>query len=198
MTKKVFLYDSYGYDFYTCEFEGLDANGKPRLTIMTPGCPVENFLEHLDYLSEAPCDYFLLCEEGKPADPKLVFEMMWLIFQNAYSPFERMSERLEEMRKCDISYEHELQRVKVRMFEYDDEETKSKSYRLIMYAGDRFVGDDYFFKDVKDIIVKLGEFFFYIENHVHIPIKKYLEVSESLKKQVMRHSTNLFDDVEII
>ena len=198
MTKKVFLYDSYGYDFYTCEFEGLEANGKPRLTIMTPGCPVENFLEHLDYISEAPCDYFLLCEEGKPADPKLVFEMMWQIFQNACSPFERMSERLEEMRKCDIGYERELQRVKVRLFEYDDEETKSKSYRLIMYAGNRIVGDDCFFKDVKDIIVKLGEFFFYIENHVHIPIKKYLEVSESLKKQVMRHSTNLFDDVEII
>lgn len=198
MTKKVFLYDSYGYDFYTCEFEGLDANGKPRLTIMTPGCPVENFLEHLDDLDEAPCDYFLLCEEGKPADPKLVFEMMWQIFQNVCSPFERMSERLEEMRKCDISYERELQRVKVRLFEYDDEETKSKSYRLIMYAGDRFVGDNYFFKDVKDIVVKLSEFFFFIENHIHLPVKKYLEVNESLKKQVMRHSTNLFDEVEII
>ena len=198
MAKKVFLYDSYGYEFYTCEFEGLDVNGKPRLTIMTPGCPVENFLEHLDDLSEAPCDYFLLCEEGKPADSKLVFEMMWQIYQNAYRPFERMSDRLEEIRKCDISYERELQRVKVRIFEYDDEETKSKSYRLIMYAGDRFVGDNYFFKDVKDIVVKLSEFFFFIENHIHLPVKKYLEVNESLKKQVMRHSKNLFDEVEII
>ena len=187
-----------GYDFYTCDFEGLDTNGKPRLTIMQPGCPVKNFLEHLDIIGEDPNDYQLLCEEGKQADSRLVFEMLWQMFQNVYRPFERMTERMEQMRKCGINYDRELQRVTVRVFEYDDEETQSKSYRLIIYAGDRFVGDDCKFKDIKDIIVKLSDFFFFIENHLHIPLKKHLETSESLKKQVMHHSTNLFDEVNII
>ena len=65
MAKKVFLYDSYGYDFYACEFDGLDAEGKPRLTIMTPGCPVENFLESSDIMND-PRGYYLLCEEAHP------------------------------------------------------------------------------------------------------------------------------------
>ena len=109
-----------------------------------------------------------------------------------------MTERMEQMRKCGINYDRELQRVTVRIFEYDDEETQSKSYRLIIYAGDRIVGDDWKFKDIKDIIVKLGEFFFYIENRVQIPLKKYLETSDKLKRQIMRQSPNLFDDVVTI
>ena len=198
MAKKIYLYDSYGYEFYACEFEGLDANGKPRLPIMQPGCPVENFLEHLDFTGDIPVDYLLLCEEGKPADSKLVFEMMGQIFLNGVKAFDRMAERLEEMRKQGIGYAYELQKVKVRINEYDNEESQGKSYSLIMYVGDRFVGEEYDIKDVKDIITKLCGFFFFIENQVHIPVKKFLEVSESLKKQVMRHSTNLFDEVEII
>ena len=196
MAKKVYLYNSFGYDFLTCDFEGLDTEGKPRLTILTPGLSVMSFKDYIDFMLLDSGDYHLLCEEGKPAESKLVFEMLGQIFLNSNHPFEYMSDRLEEMRKCGISYDRDLQRVRIRIFEYDDEKAKSKSYRMIMYVGDRYVGEDIKCKDVKDIIVKLCGFFFFIENHVHIPLKKYLEVSESLKKQVMRHSPDMFDEIK--
>ena len=197
MAKKVYLYNSFGYDFLTCDFDGLDVEGKPRLTIMTPGQSVENFKDYLEFMLEEPGDYHLLCEEDKPADSKLVFEMLGQILLYSPRPLERISERLEEMRKCGINFDRELQRVKVRIFEYDDEEKKRKSYRLEMYVGDRFVGEDCYNKDAKDIIIKLSEFFFFIENHLHIPLKKHLKTSESLKKLVMRYTPDLFDEIEI-
>ena len=52
MAKKVYLVDSTGYEFFICEFEGMGLDNRPRLTIMMPGRPVENFLTHLDYYGE--------------------------------------------------------------------------------------------------------------------------------------------------
>lgn len=198
MAQKIYLYDSYGYDFYTCEFEGLDANGKPRLTIMTPGCPVGNFLEHLDIMEESPCDYNLLCEADKSAASKLVVEMMAQIYLNANRPFEKMAERLEEMRKWGINYDCDLTRVTVRVSEFENKEPQGSSYYLDLKVGDRYVECVKRLKDLKEIIVKLGEFFFFIENRAQIPLKKYLETSDQLKKIVMRQSSNLFDEVETI
>ena len=65
MAKKIYLVDSTGYDFFICEFEGMGSDNRPRLTIITPGRPVENFLTHLDYYGEDYKDYYLLGEEGK-------------------------------------------------------------------------------------------------------------------------------------
>lgn len=198
MAKKIYLYDSFGNEFYACEFEGLDANGKPRLTVMTPGYPVENFLEYLDLMEESPIDYNLLCEEGKTAASKQMVEMMAQIYVNANCPFDRMAERLEDMREWGISYGRNQQRVTVRIYEYEDNEKQRTSYRFNLKVGDTFVDNFKNFDDVKDIVMKLTGFFFYIENQVHIPVRKCLEVSESLKKQVMRHSSNLFEEVETI
>ena len=198
MGKKIFMYDSFGDEFYACEFEGLDANGKPRLTIMTPGCPVESFSDYLDLMEESPIDYNLLCEEGKTAASKQVVEMMAQIYVNANRPFDRMAERLEDMRKLGISYGRDQQRVTVRIYEWEEEKTQSTSYLFDLKVGDRFVESFKKFNDVKDIVMKLTGFFFYIENNVNIPVKKCLEVSESLKKQVIRHSSNMFEEVEII
>jgi hypothetical protein len=197
MAKKVFLYDSYGYDFYACEFDGLDAEGKPRLTIMTPGCPVENFLESSDIMND-PRGYYLLCEEGKTADSEQVVEMLMQIFMNGNHPYERMIQRMEMMRKWGISYGCELQRLTVMISECKNEETQRISYLLDLKVGGRFAENTNEFKDVKDIIAKLSGFFFYIQNHVHIPLWKCLEVSESVKKQVMRHTTHMFDEIETI
>ena len=200
MTKKVYLYDSYGYDFYACEYEGLDADGKPRLTIMTPGRPVENFRDHLEANGEDVLDYYLLCEEGKPADSNLIVEMLGQVFLNSFRPYERLSARLEEMRKWDIDYDCELQELTVRILEYDDEETKSVKYRVIMYIGEQYhyigEGED-MFDSLKEICSKLSGFFYFIESQTHIPLKKNLEVSENLKKQVVRIVSNVFDRIMV-
>lgn len=197
MAKKVYLYDSQGFDFYTCEFDGLNTNGKPRLTIMKPGSPVENFLDHLESLGEDSGDYNLLCEEGKPAASILIVEMLAQIYLSANRSFESMSERLDEMQKCGIIYDRELQNVKVNIFENYDKKSQSTSYTFDLKIGDRYVDDFKEFKDAKDIFIRLYEFFFYIEHHIHIPLKKHLEVSEKLKKLVMRHTPNMFDEIEV-
>ena len=75
MAKKIFIYDTFGVGFFICDFEGLDEDGKPRLTIMTPGCPVQNFREYTKTYAEEELDYHLLCVEGQPADSKYVVEM---------------------------------------------------------------------------------------------------------------------------
>jgi len=199
MAKKIYLYDSHGYDFYTCSLEGFTPEGKPRLIIMSPGRPVENFLEHLNINGEDPGDYLLLCEEGKPADSKLVIEMLGQILLNNLHPYERMSERLDEMRKDGINYDRELQLVKFRIYDYDNEDSKSKKYRLIIYVGDnRFVGESYDYDKINDIVVLLSGFFFYVEQQFQIPIKKRLEVGAHLKKQVTCHFADLFDEIKTI
>ena len=63
MAKKVYLVDSTGYEFFICEFEGMGSDNRPRLTIMTPGRPVENFLTHLDYYGEDPKDYYRIAKD---------------------------------------------------------------------------------------------------------------------------------------
>ena len=199
MAKKIFLYDSHGYDFYACEFEGLDTDGKPRLTIVMPGRPVENFLEHLDINGEDPGDYLLLCEEGKPADSKLVVEMLGQILLNGLHPHERMSERFEELRKNGITYDREQQLIKFRIYDYDIEESKNKKFRLMMYVGDnRYVSESDDFDSINDIMITLSGFYFYVEQQFQIPIKKRLEVKSHLKKQVTRQYADLFDEIRSI
>ena len=199
MAKKIFLYDSHGYDFYACEFEGLDTDGKPRLTIVMPGRPVENFLEHLDINGEDPGDYLLLCEEGKPADSKLVVEMLGQILQNGLHPHERMSERFEELRKNGITYDREQQLIKFRIYDYDIEESKNKKFRLIMYVGDnRYVSENDDFDSINDIMITLSGFYFYVEQQFQIPIKKRLEVQNHLKKLVTSKYADLFDEIRTI
>ena len=199
MAKKIFLYDSHGYDFYACEFEGLDTDGKPHLTIVMPGRPVENFLEHLDINGEDPGDYLLLCEEGKPADSKLVVEMLGQILLNGLHPHERMSERFEELRKNGITYDREQQLIKFRIYDYDIEESKNKKFRLIMYVGDnRYVSENDDFDSINDIMITLSGFYFYVEQQFQIPIKKRLEVKYHLKKQVTRQYADLFDEIRSI
>ena len=107
MAKKVYLVDSTGYDFFICEFEGMGSDNRPRLTIMTPGRPVENFLTHLDYYGEDYKDYYLLGEEGQQADAALVVEMMGQIILRDMNNFSRMAARMELMRKNGISYSRE-------------------------------------------------------------------------------------------
>ena len=199
MAKKIYLYDSHGYDFYACEFEGLDTDGKPRLTIVMPGRPVENFLEHLDINGEDPGDYLLLCEEGKPADSKLVVEMLGQILLNVPHPHERMSERFEELRKNGITYDREQQLIKFRIYDYDIEESKNKKFRLVMYVGDnRYVSEGDDFDSINDIMITLSGFYFYVEQHFQIPIKKRLEVKSHLKKQVTRQYADLFDEIRTV
>lgn len=199
MTKKIYLYDFYGQSFYACESEGLDANGIPRLTIMTPGRPVVNLLEHLDINGEDSGNYLLLCEEGKPADSKLVIEMLGQILLNNLNPYEKMSDRLDEMRKYGIIYDREQQLVKFSIYEYDNEGSKSKKFRLIMYVGDnRYVSESDDFDSINDIIITLSGFFFYVEQQFQIPIKKRLEVQNHLKKQVTSKYADLFDEIRTI
>ena len=199
MAKKVYLYNSFGYDFLTCDFEGLDTDGKPHLTIVMPGRPVENFLEHLDINGEDPGDYLLLCEEGKPADSKFVIEMLGQILLNNPHPYERMSQRLDEMRKNGITYDREQQLIKFRIYDYDIEESKNKKFRLIMYVGDnRYVSENDDFDSINDIMITLSGFFFYVEQQFQIPIKKRLEVKSHLKKQVTRQYADLFDEIRTI
>ena len=199
MAKKIYLYDSHGYDFYACEFGGLDTDGKPRLTIVTPGRPVENLLDHLDIGGEDPGDYLLLCEEGKPADSKLVVEMLGQILLNGLHPYERMSERFEELRKNGITYDREQQLIKFRIYDYDIEESKNKKFRLIMYVGDnRYVSENDDFDSINDIMITLSGFYFYVEQQFQIPIKKRLEVKYHLKKQVTRQYADLFDEIRTI
>ena len=199
MAKKIYLYDSHGYDFYACEFGGLDTDGKPRLTIVTPGMPIESFSEHLEINGEDPGDYLLLCEEGKPADSKLVVEMLGQILLNVPHPYERMSERFEELRKNGITYDREQQLIKFRIYDYDIEESKNKKFRLIMYVGDnRYVSENDDFDSINDIMITLSGFFFYVEQQFQIPIKKRLEVKYHLKKQVTRQYADLFDEIMTI
>jgi len=201
MAKKVFIFDSFESVLFICEFEGLDADGKPRLTIMTPGYPVENFLEHLDCNDDDEYDYYLLCEEGKSADSKIIIEMLGQVFLNSIRPYERLSARLEELRKWGIDYDHELQKLTVRILEYNDEETKSSRYRLLMYIGEHnhyIGGGEDMFDNLKDICSKMSSFFYFIENQTHIPLKKYLEVNESLKKQMERIASNVFDRINVL
>lgn len=197
MTKKIYLFNIFGGEFYCCVFDGLDDGGKPCLANLTPGQPIENFLELLTINGEDILNYQLLCEEGKPADSKLVVTMLGQIFLDGISSYERMCDRLEEMRKYGISYDQELQAFKVKIHEFDDKESNSKKYRVLMFVGGHYIGDgDGLFDSLKEIVMKLNGFFFFIENHTHIPLKKHLEASESIKKQVKRISPDLFDKYE--
>ena len=200
MAKKVFLYDSLGSSFFICEFDGLDANGKPRLTIMTPGRSVENFYDDLEINGEYEFNYYLLCEEGKQADSKLIVEMLGQVFLNSIRPYERLSARLEEMRKWGIDYDHDLQKLTVRILEYDDEETNSVKYRLMMFIGEQYhyVGEgEEMYDNLKEICSRLSGFFYFIESQTNIPLKKHLEVSESIKKQMERIASNVFDRIKV-
>ena len=198
MGKKIYLYDSKGVDFFVCLFDGLDTEGKPRLTIVTPGLTVESFLEHLDYIGEDPNDYFLLCEEGIPADSKHIIEMLGQIYFNSIRPLEWMAERLEKLRMYGISYDRDLQRIRVRMFENKDSAPQGKSYFMEMIVGDTYIGEVDDVKDLDVLIGKMVKFFDYIENRVQIPLRKCLETNESMKKLVVNHSPNYFDEVKIM
>ena len=197
--KKVYLYDTFGSALFCCEFDGLDEDGNPRLTIMTPGCPVQNFHEYTKTYCENELDYYLLCMEGQPADSKYVVEMLGQIFINSNHPYDSLSARLEEMRKYGISYDHELLKLTIRILECEDEEAKSVKYRMSMYVGEleHYVGErEDMYDSLKDICSKLTGFFFFIENQTHIPLKKHLVTTVGVEKQVKRISPNLFDKFE--
>ena len=197
MAKKVYLVDSTGYDFFICEFEGLGSDNKPRLTIMMPGSPVENFLEHLDLYGEAPEDYYLLCEEGKQADAALVVEMMGQIILRGMNNFSRMAARMELMRKNGISYSREMQKVTIMVMEDKNDVTGDVTYRANMYIGEElhFVSESDNYESIGDIILILRNFFCFVEDQMHIPLRKRLEVPASLKNSCKRYCPSLFDEI---
>ena len=197
MAKKVYLVDSTGYDFFICEFEGLGSDNKPRLTIMMPGSPVENFLEHLDLYGEAPEDYYLLCEEGKQADAALVVEMMGQIILRGMNNFSRMAARMELMRKNGISYSREMQKVTIMVMEDKNDVTGDVTYRANMYIGEElhFVSESDNYESIGDIILILRNFFCFVEDQMHIPLRKRLEVPPSLKNSCKRYCPSLFDEI---
>lgn len=198
MTKKVYLYDSYGYDFYACEYEGLDADGKPRLTIMTPGQPVENFKERLEETGESIYDYYLLCEGGKQADPASVVEMLGVIFLYSGQQNKRIPARLEEMRKYGIDYSRELQKLTVTISELAVESPLDEKYRLSMSVGDRdrYIGECRDFKYLNELLSKLCNFIYLVEDRAGIPLKKKLRADGDMMKQIKKKMSNLFDEYE--
>lgn len=197
MAKKIYLVDSTGYDFFICEFEGLGSDNKPRLTIMMPGSPVENFLEHLDLYGEAPEDYYLLCEEDKQADAALVVEMMGQIILRDMNNFSRMAARMELMRKNGISYSREMQKLTIMVLEGKDHETGDVTYRANMYIGEElhFVSESDNYESIGDIMLLMRNFFCFIEDQMHIPLRKRLEVPASLKNSCKRYCPSLFDEI---
>ena len=196
MAKKVYLIDSTGYEFFICEFEGMGSDNRPRLTIMTPGRPVENFLTHLDYYSENPKDYYLLGEEGKQVDATLVIEMMWQILMRGFDSFHKMALRKEEMRKNGISYGRDLQKVQIVIHEVKTNGTGDVRYRVDMFVEDgRVLTDNTKYDDIHDIIRNLRGFFYFIEEQMCIPLRKRLEVPASLKNSCKRYCPSLFDEI---
>ena len=190
MNKRIFLYDSFGFDFYACYYEGQDADGKARLTMMTPGKPVVDFQRYLTEFEEDASHYHLLCEEGKPADSKMIIEMLAHVFLNSTRPYEKMAERLNEMWKFGISYDREPQKLTVKLYVLDDD-----SYNIEMYIGDmKFIDNCVNDKSLGDVIVDLSGFFYFMKTQVHIPVTSRLESCEALKKQVKRLAPHLFDE----
>ena len=197
MAKKIYLVDSTGYEFFICEFEGMGSDNRPRLTIMTPGRPVENFLTHLDYYGEDYKDYYLLGEEDQQADAALVVEMMGQIILRDMNNFSRMAARMELMRKNGISYSREMQKVTIMVLEGKDHETGDVTYRANMYIGEElhFVSESDNYESIGDIILILRNFFCFVEDQMHIPLRKRLEVPASLKNSCKRYCPSLFDEI---
>ena len=197
MAKKIYLVDSTGYDFFICEFEGMGSDNRPRLTIMTPGRPVENFLTHLDHYGENPKDYYLLGEEGKQIDATLVVEMMGQILMRGFDSFHKMALRMEEMRKNGISYNREQQELSIVIVEVKDPKTGGARYRVDMFVGEngRMMSDGVNYESIGDIMLMLRNFFCFIEDQMHIPLRKRLEVPASLKNSCKRYCPSLFDEI---
>ena len=197
MAKKIYLVDSTGYEFFICEFEGMGSDNRPRLTIMTPGRPVENFLTHLDYYGEDSKDYYLFGEEGKQVDATLVVEMMGQIILRDMNNFSRMAARMELMRKNGISYSREMQKVTIMVLEGKDHETGDVTYRANMYIGEElhFVSESDNYESIGDIMLILRNFFCFVEDQMHIPLRKRLEVPASLKNSCKRYCPSLFDEI---
>ena len=198
MAKKVYLVDSTGYDFFICEFEGMGSDNRPRLTIMTPGRPVENFLTHLDYYGEDYKDYYLLGEEGKQIDATLVIEMMGQILIRGFDSFHKMALRMEEMRKNGISYDRELQKLQIEIHEVKTNGTEDVRYRVDMFVGEngRMMSDGVNYESIGDIMLILRNFFCFIEGQMCIPLRKILHVEEHLKKQFKRYCPTVFDEID--
>ncbi len=196
--KKVYLYDSFGYDFYACEYEGLDADGNPRLTIMTPGQPVENFKERLEDTGESIYDYYLLCEEGQQADSANVVEMLGDIFLYSGQQNKKIPARLEEMRKYGIDYSRELQKLTVTIAELDVENPLDGKFRLSMSVGDqnRYIGECQDFNYLNEALMKLSNFLYLVEDRAGIPLKKKLRTEAGLMKQIKKKMPDLFDVYE--
>ena len=198
MAKKVYLVDSTGYDFFICEFEGMGSDNRPRLTIMTPGRPVENFLTHLDYYGEDYKDYYLLGEEGKQIDATLVIEMMGQILIRGFDSFHKMALRMEEMRKNGISYDRELQKLQIVIHEVKTNGTEDVRYRVDMFVGEngRMMSDGVNYESIGDIMLILRNFFCFIEGQMCIPLRKILHVEEHLKKQFKHYCPTVFDEID--
>ena len=198
MAKKVYLVDSTGYEFFICEFEGMGSDNRPRLTIMTPGRPVENFLTHLDYYGEDYKDYYLLGEEGMQIDATLVVEMMGHILIRGFDSFHKMALRKEEMRKNDISYDRELQKLQIVIHEVKTNGTEDVRYRVDMFVGEngRMMSDGVNYESIGDIMLILRNFFCFIEGQMCIPLRKILHVEEHLKKQFKRYCPTVFDEID--
>ena len=197
MAKKVYLVDSEGFGFFICEYDGLGSDNKPRLTIMMPGSPVENFLTHLDYYGEDYKDYYLLGEEGKQADAALVVEMMGQIILRDMNNFSRMAARMELMRKNGISYSREMQKVTIMVMEDKNDVTGDVTYRANMYIGEElhFVSESDNYESIGDIMLLMRNFFSFVEDQMHIPLRKRLEVPASLKNSCKRYCPSLFDEI---
>ena len=129
--KKMFLYDSEGYEVIACQLMEESRCGEPQLVVVTPGKPVtslETFMDDTDTK-----EMLFLCEDGETVPSKRVVRMLSpLIKDQDETP---MTDLIHEMDKLGIKRSKDP--VSIFMIAYkSNDPDDDKTYNLSVFLDD--------------------------------------------------------------
>ena len=198
---KAFLYDSLCGIVYRCMFAGIDELGRAQWVNITPGGEAKTLIEIAADEDFENARYCLLAMEGELAQSRMVAKVIAKVME---CPIEEvaadMAHSLKHMQQLGVKWDQKPLEMEVRVFENPEEGRRSGKYTF--WLGDCSSDCNIFtevdgFNDLNELFRWIRMYFLILEANAEISIvKKYLRISDELKKKVSRHELGTYDHVE--
>ena len=198
---KAFLYDSLCGIVYRCMFAGIDELGRAQWVNITPGEEAKTLIEIAADEDFENARYCLLAMEGELAPSRMVAKVIAKVMECPIDEVAAdMAHSLKHMQQLGVKWDMKPLELEVRVFENPEEGRRSGRYTF--WLGDCSSDCNIFtevdgFNDLNELFRWIRMYFLILEANAEISIvKKYLRISDELKKKVSRHELGKYDHVE--
>ena len=190
--KKVFLYDSDGFEVIACQLMEESRCGEPQLVVVTPGKPVTSLQTFMDDINIK--EMYFLCEDGETVPSKRVVRMLSPLIK--YQDESIITDLIHDMDKLGIKRLKNSVRISMLAYKSNDPD-EEPAYTLSIYFNDdedpiRF---DKYFDSLEEMLECLAIFHHAILMEAEINLSIKIHFGDKRNDEVPDKYLYMFDEI---